>query len=80
MLLSSTALKAGWTAGLGVEAKVANGWTVKLEYLFIDFGHVNSALSGIAPITAVAIGSHVTDNIVRLGFNYQFGGAPIIVR
>jgi outer membrane immunogenic protein len=78
--LSSTALKVGWTAGLGVEAMVANGWTVKLEYLFVDFGHVNAALIGIAPITAVGAGSHVTDNIVRVGFNYRFGGAPIVVR
>jgi outer membrane immunogenic protein len=80
VVLSSTALKVGWTAGLGVEAIIANGWTVKFEYLFIDFGNVNNALIGIVPITAVARPSHVTDNIVRVGFNYQFGRAPIIVR
>jgi outer membrane immunogenic protein len=70
--LSNTALKLGWTAGLGIERAIINGWIVRLEYLYIDFGHINNTLIGIAPITPVVTGSHVTDNIVRVGFSYGF--------
>jgi outer membrane immunogenic protein len=73
VFLSSTALRLGWTAGLGIETVIAYGWTVRFEYLYIDFGSINDTLIGIAPITPVATRSHVTDNIVRVGFNYGFG-------
>jgi len=70
--LSNTALKLGWTAGLGIEKAIINGWIVRLEYLYIDFGSVSDTLIGIAPITPIATRSHVTDNIVRIGFSYGF--------
>ena len=70
--LNNTALKLGWTAGLGIERAIINGWIVRLEYLYIDFGHVGDTLIGIAPITPVATRSHITDNIVRIGFSYGF--------
>src|SRR5262249_45664592 len=31
-------VKAGWTAGAGVEAALGGGWSAKLEYLYIDLG------------------------------------------
>jgi len=34
---------------------------------------------GIAPITPIATRSHVTDNIVRVGVNYRWGG-PVVAR
>ena len=77
--LNNNAIKLGWTAGGGIETALGNGWTVKLEYLYIDFGSVNDALVGIAPITPVVTTSHVTDNIVRVGFNYRFGPVPAFV-
>jgi len=29
-------VKAGWTAGAGLESAWGGGWSVKLEYLYID--------------------------------------------
>src|SRR5579864_1957242 len=29
----------GWTAGVGIEAPIASGWSGKLEYLYAQFGH-----------------------------------------
>jgi outer membrane immunogenic protein len=72
VFLNSTAFRLGWTAGAGIERAIANGWIVKFEYLYIDFGSVTDTLLGIAPITPVATHSHVTDNIVRVGFSYGF--------
>ena len=61
------------TKTFSCETFVWNGWTVKLEYLYIDFGKVGpTAFVGIAPITLVTGSSHLTDNIVRAGFNYHF--------
>jgi outer membrane immunogenic protein len=71
--LSSSAFRLGWTLGTGIEVAIANGWTVKAEYLYIDFGTISDLLIGIAPITPIGTRSHVTDNIVRIGFNYGFG-------
>ena len=52
---------------------MSTNWTVKLEYLYIDFGNVGPMVfAGIAPITLVTGSSRLTDNIVRAGFNYHF--------
>ena len=79
MALSTNTIRWGWTVGAGVEAAIRDGWTAKLEYLYIDFGNVTDTLVGIAPITPIATRSHVTDNIVRVGVNYRWGG-PIVAR
>jgi outer membrane immunogenic protein len=57
--------KAGYAAGGGVEGVVSGNWTVKLEYLFMDFG---TFTNNFAPIP---LSTHVTDNIVRVGLNYH---------
>jgi outer membrane immunogenic protein len=76
---STDRTKLGWTVGGGVEAALWGNWTGKLEYLYIDFGTVNNTLIGIAPITPIVTSSHVTDQIVRVGLNYRFGG-PVVAR
>ncbi|MGA8498575.1 MAG: outer membrane beta-barrel protein [Xanthobacteraceae bacterium] len=58
-------IRAGYAAGGGVEGVVSGNWTVKLEYLFMDFG---TFTNNFAPIPQ---STHVTDNIVRVGLNYQ---------
>jgi len=73
VFLNSTALRLGWTVGAGIERAMLNGWTVRFEYLYIDFGNITDTLIGIAPITPITTRSHVTDNIVRVGFSYGFG-------
>jgi outer membrane immunogenic protein len=60
---SATATKVGWTAGGGVEAKIAGPWSAKLEYLHVDLGHGADIAGSDA--------SFHTD-IVRAGINYKF--------
>jgi outer membrane immunogenic protein len=55
--------KAGWTAGGGVEAKIAGPWSAKVEYLYVDLGRGDSLLGSDAKFTT---------NIVRAGINYKF--------
>ena len=72
---SFSQVKAGWTAGAGIEAQIAGNWTGKIEYLYMDLGTVDGATAGtgqIAPF-GFAFSSRVQDHIVRAGVNYKFG-------
>jgi outer membrane immunogenic protein len=74
-------VKAGWTAGAGVEAALGGGWSAKLEYLYIDLGKTELTTAAAATVvgaTVLAISDgrtfRDTDNIVRVGLNYKWGG------
>lgn len=76
---SSRSTRVGWTVGAGVEGVVSGNWTAKIEYLYVDLGHVSGSF--VTPIIAPggafvtsSYRSHITDNIVRVGLNYKFGG------
>jgi outer membrane immunogenic protein len=74
----------GWTVGYGIEGKLLiPGWTLKAEYLYVDLGTLDAAGSGgsvnffdIVPFNLaggqVTTHTHFTDNILRVGLNYQF--------
>lgn len=70
-----SSVKAGWTAGAGVEGEIISNWTWKAEYLYADLGSINvSAPGGTAflPADAVAVHARFTDNILRVGVNLRF--------
>jgi outer membrane immunogenic protein len=77
---STSTINAGWTIGGGIEAALRDSWTARFEYLYIDFGSVGNAFTGIAPFTPITTNSRVTDNIVRFGLNYHFGGGPAVAK
>jgi outer membrane immunogenic protein len=60
---SSTATKAGWTVGGGLEAALTGPWTAKVEYLYADLGRGTSVLGSDTKFNA---------SIVRAGLNYRF--------
>ena len=66
--------KAGWTAGAGIETTLGNGWTAKLEYLYVDLGRTESTIATPGLGTLAATSRRFTDDIVRVGFNYKWGG------
>lgn len=61
------AWRTGWAAGAGVEVPLAANWTTRLEYLYTGYG-----------ASAVNLGqrfnSDFSEQEVRLGLNYHFGG------
>ncbi len=67
----------GWVVGSGTEGLLAiPGWTYKIEWLYMDLGSLDDS-DRIAGDTTVSGGqthihTHFTDNIIRLGVNYQF--------
>jgi outer membrane immunogenic protein len=52
----------GWTVGGGIEYALSNKWTIKLEYLHVDFGNINWP-----PVRV-----HFDEDTVRAGINYKF--------
>ena len=65
--------KTGYTVGGGVEAGLWGRWTVKAEYLYVNFGAV-SATGFLAQFPTQPL-SHNIDlkaNIARVGLNYRF--------
>jgi len=81
--------RAGWTIGGGAEYALLNGWSVKAEYLYVDFGSVattsnnlSALLYGIPSVISVQTFTHAADlhsNIVRAGLNYKFG-EPVVAK
>jgi len=75
--LSNSTIKLGWTIGCGIETVISGNWTGKIEYLYVDLGTVSGSLATNIVTPAgnnliVGYSSHVTDNILRAGVNYQF--------
>jgi outer membrane immunogenic protein len=67
----------GWTVGGGVEYAFLGNWSVKAEYLYLDYGTSNTTLAasgplGPAPLGPIGISTRWTDNVFRAGINYRF--------
>jgi outer membrane immunogenic protein len=73
-IATESKLRWGWTAGVGVEAARIHSFTVKAEYLYVDFantGYFNPAPPGFIN-RAGGVSMH--DHILRLGLNHKFPG------
>jgi outer membrane immunogenic protein len=71
--------RVGWTVGAGIEGAIGGNWTAKLEYLYVDLGTVNNTFTVTPSTNLSSYSSHITDNILRVGVNYKFGG-PVVAR
>jgi outer membrane immunogenic protein len=65
----ATQTNAGWTIGGGLEFAIAQNWTAKAEYLYVDLGKFNCGASCGAAVTDNV---SFTTNLVRAGVNYRF--------
>ncbi len=62
-------LHTGWAAGAGTEVAIAPSWTLRLEYLYLNFGNADV----VFPSGATA-GSSYDIHTARMGLNYKIGG------
>jgi outer membrane immunogenic protein len=68
----------GWAAGAGLEWAFTRNWTVRLEYLHLQFNGVGDNFKsfgtvGGVPFTSTSSGSaNVGIDTVRVGVNYLF--------
>ena len=63
--VSDSTTHAGWTLGAGLERMFVPQWSAKVEYLYVDLGHVRNALP-------ISNNPSLTENIFRIGINYHF--------
>lgn len=56
----------GWTAGVGIERMLANGWNVNAEYLYMDFGDASMS-GGFNTVT-----TEFKYSTLKLGFTKRF--------
>jgi outer membrane immunogenic protein len=72
---SNNVTRAGWTVGGGAEYALDRNWSVKAEYLYLDFGTVSTTMTvtraGTTP-SPVTTSDRFTAQIGRAGVNYKF--------
>lgn len=73
---SESATRTGYAVGGGAEYAVAPNWTLKAEYLYVDLGTVDSAMTNGAtnPLQTFTMSSSYSDSfqVLRAGINYKF--------
>jgi outer membrane immunogenic protein len=62
--LDETKTLVGWAGGVGAEVGIAQNWSAKLEYLYLDLGSRSYSITGAS--------NGMQANMVRLGINYHF--------
>ncbi|MGL4285052.1 MAG: outer membrane protein [Phreatobacter sp.] len=79
--------KLGFAVGAGGEYAIAPHWTVKAEYLYVNFGRSSGTSTNLTAFTpAIAFptntfthSANLSSHIVRLGVNYQFSTGPAAI-
>ena len=69
--LSEEADMTGWTAGAGMNFKVAENVDMGIEYLYVDLGQAEYDYEWPIPVTGGAEGD-LTMHVVRASINYHF--------
>ncbi len=67
----------GWTVGGGLEWALSENWTARGEYLYVNFGSVNTSVPSCAACGAgsdITVTHKYTESLARAGLNYKFGG------
>jgi outer membrane immunogenic protein len=63
----------GWTAGGGVEFMPFPNWSLKVEYLFVQFPTISNAFNTAPPAgTFTGVNMRLSENIIRIGANWHF--------
>jgi outer membrane immunogenic protein len=65
----------GGAIGAGVELAVANDWSVRAEYLYLQSTTISNTPFAARP--DVAVNTRIRDNVFRLGVNYVFFTGPV---
>ncbi|HEX2135194.1 MAG TPA: outer membrane beta-barrel protein [Microvirga sp.] len=76
---SADPVRVGWTVGAGLEAAVSSDLSIKVEYLYADFGRDRQGLGYYIEVPSSLLQSAVIDekltlHSMKLGLNYRFPG------
>lgn len=73
---SNSEMEVGWTAGAGVETRLAPRWSVRLDYRYADYGQIKKTwfAGSNQGVDQVSTKTDLTSHILLLGVAYHFGG------
>lgn len=63
----------GWVVGAGIEYAITGNWSLKTEYLYVNFDRDTLFATALGPAT-LNLDVETDVHIVRAGLNYRFGG------
>ena len=69
--LSQDDTRNGWTVGGGIEVALTPHWSLKAEYLYMDFGSATTTWS-VPGLPTLTDDTKLNMNVVRTGVNYRF--------
>lgn len=69
----------GWTAGAGVEYGFSPNWSARLEYRYTDYGTITNNVGALFGQGGTLQDQRITENTVRGGISYRFGG-PVVAK
>ncbi|HEY4140225.1 MAG TPA: outer membrane protein [Pseudolabrys sp.] len=70
---SGSSTRLGWAAGAGIEARIDDRWSAKLEYLYVDLGSREGFTDQLATLpTTFSETVSFRTHIMRGGLNYKF--------
>jgi outer membrane immunogenic protein len=74
----------GWTVGVGAEYALGYGWSIKGEYLYMDFSSSNY-FNQTTPFAGGVLGTdynvRLRQSVARFGMNYKFDwGGPVVAK
>ncbi len=75
--ISQTATRVGWTLGAGADVALTDQLSLRAEYLYVDLGKSRLADADFDVGDNNIVGTldrTTTAHLVRVGFNYRFGG------
>jgi outer membrane immunogenic protein len=73
-LNEQTDTEVGWTVGAGLEYALGSGWSVRGEYLYIKFPTYTTFTPGSNGAEFTNLSTGLSNNILRGGVTYKFGG------
>jgi len=79
---TNSSTRTGWTAGVGIDAKIFGNWMLRAEYRYSDFGTWSNSLVLVSPgVSAVTVATNLKLNtqIGMIGIAYRFGG-PVVAK
>jgi outer membrane immunogenic protein len=75
---SVSSTRTGGTVGAGIEYAFGNNWSTRIEYRYTRFSNHTNVLNNFLAPPGTSI-DHDSENAVRWGLTYRFGG-PLVAR
>ena len=84
---TSDETRLGWTVGGGAEFRLDRKWSMKAEYLYLNFDSVSGTSTTKSPFfgdpTTITYRHRLDPDAIhigRIGLNYRFGGDAVVAR